>query len=116
MEEIYKEMHGFLNMDEVISFEEFDRYYKKVLAYLDEHNEEFDEDQIWKGIFITENLLANAESRAESANKNRRKKFNKIAQRMSLWAQNLSARILAKGYTEEEMKERYESMFEDGKM
>ena len=116
MEDIYKEMHSYLNMEEVISLEEFDGYYKKVLAYFDEHNEAFDEDQLWKGIFISENLLANAESRAESGKKKEAKKFNKIGQRMSLWAQNLSARILAKGYTEEQMKERYEKMFEDGKM
>lgn len=112
MQELYKQIHIYLNMDEEISFEEFDRYYKKVLNYLNEHGNDLDEDHVWRALFIAENLLSNADARAKTEKRSTAKKFSKIDQRMSLWAQNLSARLMEKGYTEEQLQERFEEMFD----
>ncbi|MBU9714703.1 hypothetical protein [Evansella tamaricis] len=113
MNELYKQIHIYLNMDKEISFDEFDDYYKKILEYFNEHADNFDEDALWKGLFISENVMTNADARAKEAKKSDAKKYKKISQRLSLWAQNFSARLGEMGYTNDQLNERFEEMFEE---
>lgn len=113
IQELYKQIHTYLSMEEEISFAEFDLYYKKVLAYFNECGNDFDEEQLWKGLFISETLVSNADARAGSEKGKQAKKFAKIAQRMALWAQNFTSRLMDKGYTEEELQQRFENMFDE---
>ncbi|QKS70984.1 hypothetical protein FLK61_30145 [Paenalkalicoccus suaedae] len=114
MEELYNQIHIYLNQEEEITFKEFDRYYKDAVAYFNEHADEFDEDHIWKGLFISENVMSNAEGRAkETKNAKEGKKYEKMNQRLTLWAQNFAARLARLGYDQDQMNERFEKMFED---
>ncbi|MFA9556007.1 hypothetical protein ACERII_01680 [Evansella sp. AB-rgal1] len=113
MKELYKQIHIYLNMEEEISFEEFDNYYKKVIDYFNDNADKFDEELLWKALFISENVMSNAEARAKESKGSLMKKYQKIAQRLSLWAQNFTARLAEKGYTEDQMNERFENMFQD---
>lgn len=113
MQELYKKIHFYLNMDEEISFDEFDQFYKTVIKNFSENAENYNEDEIWKGLFIIENLMSNAESRLKLEKGAKAKKYKKMAERSSLWAQNFAGKLYSKGYTEEELNERFEKMFED---
>lgn len=113
MDQLYKQIHEYLKMDEEISFEEFDNYYKSVIDYLNDNGDKLDESAIWKALFISENVMSNADARAKNAKGSLSKKYKKIAQRLSLWAQNLTARLAEMGYSKEQLDERFEKMFEE---
>ncbi|MDQ0256223.1 hypothetical protein J2S74_003641 [Evansella vedderi] len=113
MQELYKQIHEYLKMEEEISFEEFDSYYKKIVDYLNENADKLEEESLWKALFISENVMSNADARAKDAKGSLGKKYKKMAQRLSLWAQNLTARLAEMGYNEEQMNERFEKMFDE---
>ncbi|MBB5173038.1 hypothetical protein [Texcoconibacillus texcoconensis] len=113
MQELFQQIQTYLNMDEEIDFKEFDQYYKRVLATFNESGEQFSEQEVWYGLFISENLLSNADDRRKESKGSQAKKYKKINERMSLWAKNFASRLVALGYTEEQMNERFEAMFEE---
>jgi hypothetical protein len=113
VQELYVKIHEYLNMDEEISFEEFDQFYKTVIKYFGEKADVLVEEDIWKGLFTIENLMSNAKSRLKEEKGTKQKKFKKIVERSSLWAQNFAGKLYKLGYTEEQLNERFEQMFED---
>lgn len=115
MQELYKQIQVYLNMDEEISYEEFDGFYKKVVKFFTDKSEGFSEEDIWKGLFIVENIMSNADSRAKEEKGTKVKKYKKMSERSSLWAQNFAGRLYGLGYTEEQLNERFEKMFEEVK-
>ena len=112
MQELYVEVHGYLNMDEELPYDDFDKYYKKVIKYLSENIENLNEDELWKGLFVVENILSNADSRSKEKG-SKAKKYKKIMERSSLWSQNIATRLYKLGYKEDEINERFEKMFEE---
>ncbi|MDE5412216.1 hypothetical protein [Alkalihalobacterium chitinilyticum] len=114
MEELYNQIQGYLNMDEEIPFEEFDQFYKKVLDVLNERNEQFTEEDIWKALFIVENLMSNADARSKETKGALVKKYKKMAKRNELWAKNFVVRLHKFGYNDDQINARFEKMFEDG--
>ncbi|MBU8907760.1 hypothetical protein KH400_14210 [Desertibacillus haloalkaliphilus] len=101
-------------MEEEISFAEFNSYYKDVMSVLADKNESFEEDDIWKALFIIENLMSNADSRASESKGSTAKKYKKMSERTTLWSKNLASRLHKFGYTEEQINERFEGMLEEG--
>ncbi|WP_096434740.1 hypothetical protein [Alteribacter populi] len=113
MQELYKEIHTYLNMEEEIPFEDFEHYYKKVIAMFNDQADQFQEEDVWRGLFIAENVMSNAEGRAKEGKGSTAKKYKKMGQRLQLWAQNFAGRLRQMGYTDEQMNERFENMFEE---
>ncbi|GEL08295.1 hypothetical protein [Salisediminibacterium halotolerans] len=114
MYELYKEIHTYLNMDEEIGFETFDDFYKRVIEHYNEHADEFEEEDIWRALFIAENVMSNADGRRKEAKgPKEKKKYQKMHKRLKLWAENFAIRLAQKGYTKDQMNERFESMFEE---
>jgi hypothetical protein len=113
VEEMYKQIHIYLKMEEEIPFEEFETYYKKVINYFNDEAEQFNEETLWKALFISENVMSNAEGRSNEEKGAKAKKYAKMSQRLKLWAQNFAARLGELGYNEEQLNERFEKMFED---
>ncbi|PRO66968.1 hypothetical protein C6I21_02035 [Alkalicoccus urumqiensis] len=114
MHDLYKEIHMYLNQEEEIEFKQFDNYYKRVLKFFNDHSDEFEEEDVWKALFISENVMSNADGRAkEVTDKKESKKYSRMSQRLTLWAQNFAARLARKGYNEEQMNARFEKMFDD---
>ncbi|MDG5788662.1 hypothetical protein QA612_14370 [Evansella sp. AB-P1] len=113
MNELYKQIHIYLNMNEEIEFKEFDAYYKKVLEYFNSNADQFDEETLWRALFIAENVMSNADSRAKEEKGSAAKKYKKIAQRLSLWGQNFTGRLGELGYSQDQLNERFEEMFND---
>ncbi|PYZ98552.1 hypothetical protein CR205_08190 [Alteribacter lacisalsi] len=114
MQELYKEIHTYLNMEEEIPFDQFDQYYKKVIDHFNDEADKFEEEDVWRGLFISENVMSNAQGRAkEEKGSKRAKKYKKMSQRLKLWAQNFAGRLRQMGYTDEQMNAKFESMFED---
>ncbi len=111
---LYEQIQVYLNMDEEISFQEFNDYYRRVLDELAKNHESFTEDDIWKHLFVVENVLANAESRAREKKGPEAKKYKKMADRLRLWAENLALRLGKLGYTDEDIRERFSEMLDEG--
>ncbi|WP_017727043.1 hypothetical protein [Halalkalibacterium ligniniphilum] len=114
MQELYEQIQVYLNMDEEISFKEFNDFYKKVLDRLGETHETLEEEMVWKSLFIVENVMSNANGRAKETRGSEAKKYQKMAQRLQLWSNNLGARLAKAGYTEEDVNERFDKMFNEG--
>ncbi|WP_216829470.1 hypothetical protein [Alkalihalobacterium elongatum] len=114
VEELYNQIQGYLNMEEEISFEEFDQYYKKVLDHFSEKNEQFDETDVWRSLFIVENLMSNADARSKETKGSLVKKYKKMTKRTELWAKNFVVRLHKFGYNDDQINERFEKMFEEG--
>lgn len=113
MQQLYGKIHEYLNMDEEITFEEFDQFYKQVLKHFSEKAEDLAEEDVWKGLFIVENIMSNAENRIKEEKGAKQKKYKKMKERASLWAQNFAGKLYKLGYTEEQLNERFEGMFQD---
>ncbi|PYZ94378.1 hypothetical protein CR194_02265 [Salipaludibacillus keqinensis] len=113
MNELYKQIHVYLNMEEEIPFDEFEKYYKKVIAYFNDQADKFEEDDLWKALFISENVMSNAEGRSKEEKGTKAKKYGKMSARLTLWAQNFASRLGEMGYNKDQMNERFEKMFED---
>ncbi|MFC4738058.1 hypothetical protein ACFO4L_15905 [Bacillus daqingensis] len=114
MQDLYKEIHMYLNQEEEIGFKQFDDFYKRVISYFNDHADSFEEEDIWKALFISENVMSNADGRSKEATSQKEtKKYAKMSKRLTLWAQNFAARLARKGYNEEQMNATFEKMFDD---
>jgi hypothetical protein len=116
MQALYDQIQVYLNMDEEISFKEFSEFYRQVTTELGDVHETLDEEGVWKSLFIVENIMSNAEGRANSTKGSEAKKYAKMAQRLQLWAKNLATRLGQAGYTEEDISERFNKMLEEGSL
>jgi hypothetical protein len=112
MQELFDKMKEYLNMDSEISFEEFDHYYKNVIAFLNDDWTNLNEEETMHMLFILDNLKSNSEDRAKRKLKEA-KKYQKIAQRTEIWAAALIKRLREVfGLSEEEISKRYEAIYE----
>ncbi|MED2897282.1 hypothetical protein P4321_27260 [Brevibacillus porteri] len=98
-------------MDTEISFDEFDGYYKKVTAFLNDSWETLNEEDTMLMLFILDNLKSNGEERSKRKIKEA-KKYAKMAQRTEIWANALIGRLREAGLTDEEIGKRYEAIYE----
>ncbi|MFY0545158.1 hypothetical protein [Brevibacillus sp. H7] len=111
MQELFDKMKEYLNMDSEISFEEFDQYYKRVIAFLGDDWQKLNEEESMQMLFILDNLKSNSEDRAKRKLKEA-KKYQKIAQRTEIWASALIKRLKEFGLNDEEISKRYEAIYE----
>ncbi|ATF11493.1 hypothetical protein HPY28_11725 [Brevibacillus sp. HB1.2] len=111
MQDLFEKMKEYLNMDTEISFDEFDGYYKKVTAFLNDSWETLNEEDTMLMLFILDNLKSNGEDRSKRKTKEA-KKYAKMAQRTEIWANALIGRLREAGLTDEEIGKRYEAIYE----
>lgn len=111
MQELFDKMKEYLNMDTEISFDEFDGYYKQVVAFLNDNWKELNEEDSMCMLFILDNLKSNGEDRSKRKVKEA-KKYAKMAQRTEIWANALIGRLREAGLTDEEIGKRYEAIYE----
>ncbi|GEB32197.1 MULTISPECIES: hypothetical protein [Brevibacillus] len=111
MQELFDKMKEYLNMDTEISFDEFDGYYKQVVAFLNDNWKELNEEDSMRMLFILDNLKSNGEDRSKRKVKEA-KKYAKMAQRTEIWANALIGRLREAGLTDEEIGKRYEAIYE----
>lgn len=89
MQALYDQIQVYLNMDEEISFKEFQSYYQNVLKELGEQGDSLDEEMVWKSLFIVENVMTNAEGRA-NAKGPEAKKYKKNGTTLTAMGEKLS--------------------------
>lgn len=111
MQDLFDKMKEYLNMDTEIPFDEFDDYYKKVVAFLNDSWTELNEEDTMQMLFILDNLKSNGEDRAKRKSKEA-KKYAKITQRTEIWANALINRLREAGLNDEEIGKRYEAIYE----
>nr|WP_302473738.1 hypothetical protein [Shouchella clausii] len=110
----YERIQQYLNMDEEISFKEFQDFYKEVINELSKIHQGMDEATLWKALFVVENIISNADGRAKETKGTEAKKYSKMSQRLQLYAKNFGVRLGEAGYTEEDINERFQQMFAEG--
>jgi len=111
MNHLFDKMKEYLNMDTEISFEEFDQYYKEVVAFLNEQWDKLNEEDTMNMLFILDNLKSNSEDRAKRREKEA-KKYKKIFERTDIWVKAMFKRMKDFGWSEEQIGKRYEEIYE----
>jgi hypothetical protein len=111
MQELFDKMKEYLNMDTEISFDEFDGYYKKVVAFLNDNWKDLNQEDTMYMLFILDNLKSNGEDRSKRKEKEA-KKYAKMAQRTEIWANALIQTLREAGLTDDEIGKRYEAIYE----
>ncbi|GAF14686.1 hypothetical protein JCM19046_1001 [Bacillus sp. JCM 19046] len=114
MQAQYDKIQTYLNMEEDITFNEFQTFYKEVVAELSSIHQGMDEETLWKALFVVENVISNADGRAEETKGSESKKYSKMSQRLKLYAKNFGVRLGEAGYTEEDINQRFQEMFVEG--
>lgn len=104
METLFTKLQEYLHMEEEISFEEFSRYYKDLLNYLNSGFSDFNQDECIKARFICTIVQGNAESRSKSSRINT-KAFKKMNNKCAFWADAINYRLLKEGMTQQEIEE-----------
>lgn len=92
MEELFAKLREYLQMDEDISFAEFDSYYKAVLAEFMANYQSYDKETLLKATAITTVAAANAIDRGKAKDANS-KKFKKMAEKLTFWAEAIVMRL-----------------------
>ncbi|MFS0787203.1 hypothetical protein ABC345_12545 [Shouchella sp. 1P09AA] len=114
MQEQYDKIQHYLNMEDDITFKEFQQFYKEVVDELSTIHQGMDEETLWKALFVVENVISNADGRASEVKGTEAKKYNKMSQRLQLYAKNFGVRLGQAGYKEEDINERFKVMFAEG--
>ncbi|MCL1849150.1 MAG: hypothetical protein FWF83_05720 [Clostridiales bacterium] len=109
MESLFAKMEEFVKMESEISATEFQEYYKSVMAKLTADFENLTEDELFRGKIITSIMSANAGARAKRKNADA-KKFKKINEKSSFWADAIDYRLKKSGLSEDEIGERTEAI------
>lgn len=92
MEELFAKLREYLQMEEEIPFDEFDTYYRAVLAEFMANFKRYDKDTLIKATAVTTVVAANAIDRQKYKDANA-KKYKKIAEKLSFWAESIAYRL-----------------------
>ena len=84
MNDIVKRMNDFLKMDTELEFGEFSKYYKDVMAYLQEKYQEMTQEDMIKMSAVLQIVAANALDRSNKKDQNH-KKFKKMVEKCQFW-------------------------------
>lgn len=102
MEKFFEKMKEYLNMDTEISYEEFESYYQEFTGFLKDNYQNFNQEESIKGRFVLSILMSNSEERAKK-NKTLAKKYKKIREKSSIWAEALTYRLVKEGMTKQQI-------------
>lgn len=111
MQQYFEKMKEYLNMETEISFEEFNDYYTRFIAFLNESFESLNEQECFEGLIILNSLKSNSEDRAKRKGKEQ-KKYKKMYDRTHIWAGAMFKRLLEMGIPANEIERRYEELGE----
>ncbi len=92
MEELFAKLREYLQMEEEIPFAEFDTYYRAVVAEFMTNFKIYDQDTMIKATAVTTVVAANAIDRQKHKGPDA-KKYKKIAEKMSFWAEAIALRL-----------------------
>lgn len=104
METLLTKLQEYLHMEEEIAFEEFSRFYKDLINYLNSGFSDFNQDECIKARFICTIVQGNAESRSKSSRTNG-KAFKKMSNKCAFWADAINYRLLKEGFTQQQIEE-----------
>lgn len=94
MEALFAKLCEYLQMKDEISYAEFAAYFKKVLAEWQQNYQQYDKETLLKCQSIATVVAANAIDRGKESKKDvNGKKFKKMAEKMSFWAQAIELRL-----------------------
>ena len=92
MEALFAKLREYLQMDDEIPFVEFSAYYRDVLAEFMANYKAYDKENLIKATAITTVVAANAIDRGKAKDINA-KKYKKMAEKLSFWAEAISLRL-----------------------
>lgn len=92
MESLFARLREYLKMEDEIPFAEFSAYYRDVLAEFMANYKTYDRGTLVKATAITTVVAANAIDRGKAKDANA-KKYKKMAEKLSFWAEAISLRL-----------------------
>lgn len=94
MEALFAKLCEYLQMEDEIPYAEFAAYFKKVIAEWQVNYQQYDKETLLKCQSIATVVAANAIDRGKENKKDpNAKKFKKMAEKMSFWAQAIELRL-----------------------
>lgn len=113
MNELFAKLREYLQMEEEIPFLEFDAYYRAVLAEFMANFKGYDCDMLVKATAVTTVVAANAIDRQKYKDGNA-KKFKKMAEKLSFWAEALAYRLQKEyGLTKQDVDKQIDALLAD---
>lgn len=109
MDKLFAKLKEYLHMDEEISFEEFNAYYKSLITELNSGFDGFDQKELITAKYICMIVNSNAESRSKRSKLNA-KAFKKMAAKCAFWADAINYRLLKQGMSSSAIDEAMESL------
>lgn len=102
MEKHFAKLKEYLGMDTEISYEEFESYFQDVMKLFNENYQDFNRQESIQGRFMMSILVSNADERAKK-DKKLAKKYRKIREKSSLWAEALTLKLVKEGMSKQEI-------------
>ncbi len=94
MQKQFEKLREYLDMPEDLPFAEFTKYNTEVLNELQANYHTYDLDTLMKTISVITVVAANAIDRGKTAvNHTEKKKYKKIADKMTFWAEAVARRL-----------------------
>lgn len=94
MEALFAKLLEYLQMEEEIPYAEFAAYFKDVVAEWQKNYQQYDKETLLKCQSIASVVAANAIDRGKENKKDvSGKKFKKMAEKMTFWAQAIEMRL-----------------------
>jgi|GEM_PF-1420108 len=109
MEELFGKIKEYVNMDTEISTAEFTAYYKEVVDKLVADFDKLTDEELFQAKTITSIVSGNAATRSKRKGADA-KKFRKMQEKSSFWADAIEYRLKKSGISEEDIAGRSAEM------
>ena len=110
MQELHAQMKEYLKMTEMLPFNDFNAYYKKLMDYLQNNYQDMPTEELVQAKAICSVLTENSGGRA-GLDKANRKKFQKIEEKTRFWADAITLRLKKDGIGAQELKAKEDAVF-----
>ena len=105
MEVLFEKMREYVKMDDEIGTEEFVEYYQKVMDSLQKDFDQMEEEALLKAKIVVSIMAGNAGTRRARKNADA-KKFKKIQEKSSFWANAIEYKLKKMGLSAAEIEEK----------
>ena len=110
METITAKLKEYLAMDTELEFNEFNAYYNEIIAELNGHYQEYDENNLLTMRYVLNTVAVNGQAWSLRKDKNS-KKYKKIYEKCRFWSDAITYKLKKElGYTDEAIDEAEEKI------
>lgn len=109
MEKLLEKLKEYLQMENMISFEEFSKYYRELISELNQTFNELDKDARIKALYICSIVQSNADARVKES-KATAKAFKKMSAKCAFWIDAIKYNLEKDGMSAQEIEQATEEI------